>query len=407
MKRVLLILLLPHFLHNTYAQNSDKDFLKAYDRISAQRIFNLDKADQDKYQKDSLEVVEMQQLLDFFKQYLSEEHQLNGQAGFSFNGNENDISNLYKIGVNGSIDKGAYPYEIDFTLNVQTTIQDGVFQENLSDIDVSYDFHPYVPKVGSADDGLWFENYVFIKRFNNNFLGIEQRYEAGAGFIFNLFTKKKLTEKGRNNLKSLEKIPKYEAYGTDLKRCLEECYLKESILNITEEELNTIVNTRERYLRSNYKKYSKLRLALLIGVYYELENAIAENEINFNGIDTLLNESFNTTNKLRWEVRPTIVWQPKDKYRLKIYPYFKMPFGKGQSVVRQGDLEDRRYDYFVDLLTSFEIEIEENFSISINYRMLYDHAPKRRYLAQEDGSFQLLVGQKSNSNYGIAFKFGF
>lgn len=389
------------------AQNTDKDFFKTYQRINSQRIFNLFKENFLNYQRDSLEVVEIQSLLEFYNSYLIEEHKLNGKAGFSFDGNENDVTNLYRFGVSGKIDKGAYPSELDFSVNVQTTVQNGEFQENISDIDVSLDFHPLRPSVDSEQDGLWLENYVFIKRFSNNFLGIDQRYDSGAGFVFNLFSKNKLTPTGISNKSQLKNTPNYKIYGDDLQRCLDSCYVKKSVLGITVSESASIVNTRERYLRSNIKKYSKFRIALLVGIYYELEKAIAANEINFNNVDTLLSQTFETTNILRWEVRPSLTWKPNDKYKLKIYPFFKMPFGKGQSIVRQGDLEDRRYDYFLDLMASFSILVEPNFSIALNYRMLYDNAPKRRFLAQEDGSFVLLSGQMRHSSYGVSFNFGF
>ncbi|MEL6924442.1 MAG: hypothetical protein AAFO94_10380 [Bacteroidota bacterium] len=142
-------------------------------------------------------------------------------------------------------------------------------------------------------------------------------------------------------------------------------------------------------------------------MYYELEQAIASNEVNFNGVDTLLTESFAPTNKLRWEVRPTIVWQPRDKYKLRIYPYFKMPLGVVNSIVREGTLSDTRYDYFVDMLSSFEIQVEDNFTVALNYRIMYDNAPKRRYLQQRDGSFVLLAGQRRHDNFGISLRFGF
>ncbi len=389
------------------AQNTDKEFFKVYKRINAQRIFHIDKSDLSTYYLDSLEVVEMQSLLEFYNTYLNQEHKLNGKAGFSFNGNESDINKFFRIGVSGKIDKGVYPSELDFDLNVLTTIQNGVFQENFSDIDVSFDFHPYRPAAESKNDGLWLENYVFVTRFNNNFLGIEQRYETGLGFVFNLYSKNKLTQNGIANNHKLNKIPRYEIYGDDLKRCLEECYLKKSILKITEHESKTIINTRERYARSNIKKYSQLRLALLLGIQYELEKSMATNEINFNSVDTLLTEEFEATNKIRWQVRPSITWQPTDKYKLKIYPFFKMPIGNQYSVVRQGALVDRRYDYFVYLISSFSIQVDDNFQIALNYRMLYDNAPKRKYIQQNDGSYILLVGQKHNSTYGISFAFGF
>ena len=92
----------------------------------------------------------------------------------------------------------------------------------------------------------------FCKRFNNNFLGIEQRYETGVGFIFNFFSKNRLTASGKSTATSLQKIPKYDIYKDDLRRCLDECYVKKSVLELTATDAATITNTRERYRRSQY-----------------------------------------------------------------------------------------------------------------------------------------------------------
>lgn len=407
MKAIPIFLLFFLFQFNAQSQSTDKAFQSVYERINSQRIFNLDRSNFEKFYKDSLEIVEIHQLMDFLNSYLEKEQNLNGSAGFSFSGNENETSNLYVISVKGGMDKGSYPYELDFSLNAQTILQNGIFQENITDIDVSYDFHPLIPEVGSKTEGLWLENYVFFKRFNNNFLGIDQRYEVGAGFVINFYSKKKLTETGNINLQNLEKIPKYEIYGDDLSRCLEECYLKESILGLTKSESDDIVKTREFYKRSNIKQYSKFRFGLLVGIYYEIEQANATNELLFDNVNTTITEEFEVTNKLRWEIRPAIRWQPKDKFRLRINPFFKLPLGEVNSIVREGDLEDSRYDYFMDLKISFEMVIEKNFSISFNYRQIYDNAAKRKYLQQSDGTFILLEGQQRHSNYGVSFNFGF
>ncbi|MEZ4951382.1 MAG: hypothetical protein R2879_19110 [Saprospiraceae bacterium] len=405
--RALILVTMLFFNTFLFSQNTDKDFNNAYDRIHSQKFFALNPTDPLEYSRDSMEVVEIHQLLGTLKEYMDGEHDLHGKAGFSFNGNESDLSSLFKIGANASMSKGAYPYEFDFSINVQTTIQDGAFQENLSDIDVSFDFHPYIPDASAEKDGLWLENFVFLKRFNNNFLGIEQRYETGMGFIFNFYSHKKLTASGTSNASALAKIPKYEVYGDDLVRCLNECYVKNSVMGITEAESKIISNTRERYRRSNVKQYAKFRTGMLVGLYYELEQSLARNIVNFNGMDTLLERSFDATNKLRLEVRPILSWQPKDRYRLKIYPYFKLPIGTPNSVVSQGNLRDVRYDWFLDMVSSFDIKLEENFTISFQYRLFYDNAPKRAYIEQEDGSYTLLVGQKRHSNFGVAFGFGF
>ena len=405
MKVLLCILLFICINSVCYSQNSDAAFTKVYQRINSVKMLEMDKSSPN-YSKDSLEVIEINQLLTFLNNFLNSEHKLNGTANFNFSGNESDATNLFKIGVGASIDHGLYPYELDLSTNIQTVIQNGTFQENISDVDISFDFHPITPAVDAKNDGLWLENYVLVKRFNDGFLGIEQRYEAGFGIILNWYSNK-LTNTGITNAASLDAKPTYNVHGEDLVRCLESCYNKKSILNLSASESGTISYTRERFKRGNKKKYSKLRLALLAGVYYEIEQARAQNTILFNGKDSTFNELFDATNKLRLEIRPTFSLKPKDGYTLKIYPYFKLPLGKTYDIVRAGNLEDKRIDYFVDIQTSFKMRVETNFAISIFYRLLYDNAPKRKYLQQSDGSFTLLSGQERHSNFGISLNFSF
>lgn len=392
-------------MNHPCAQNSDAAFSKVYARINSVKMLDMDKASPE-YSKDSLEVIEINRLLSFLNNFLNSEHKLNGNANFNFSGNENDVSSLFKIGVGASIDHGLYPYELDLSTNIQTVIQNGNFQENISDVDISFDFHPITPAVDAKNDGLWLENYVLVKRFNDGFLGIQQRYEASFGLILNWYSNK-LTDTGISNQKALDAKPTYNVHGEDLIRCLESCYNKKSVLKLSESETGTIAYTRERFKRGNKKRFSKLRLALLLGVYYEIEQANAANTIKFNGVDSTFNIPFDATNKVRMEVRPTFTWQPKDGYTFKIYPYFKLPLGQTYDIVEGGGLVDKRLDYFLDLQTRFNVRVERNFSIGIFYRLLYDNAPKRKFLQQADESYVLLSGQERHSNFGMSLSFGF
>ncbi len=64
------------------------------------------------------------------------------------------------------------------------------------------------------NSGLWFETFAFINRFGNSFLGIDQRYESGGGFIFNHFSAGNLTKKGSSNKNSIDKLPYYKIIKT-------------------------------------------------------------------------------------------------------------------------------------------------------------------------------------------------
>ncbi|HEX5626127.1 MAG TPA: hypothetical protein VFX48_08930, partial [Saprospiraceae bacterium] len=317
----------------------------------------------------------------------------------------------------------------------------------VSDIDISFDFHPYVPseksraasierKIQSLEakiktnpsrekkyqqdieslrdkldepinkNGLWLENYVIAKRYSDGYLGIDQRYEIGAGVIFSFYGGS-LTRKGQDNMDEINRKPTYKMMGQDLLRCLTSCAPIHNVLQLTESDIVTLSDTRSRYMVSNYKQYSRLRASLLLGVYYELEETTITGTIPFNGKDTLITYGFASTNRLRAEIRPGFVWKPKDKYRLKFHPYIKFPLDRLNHVVTADGARDERLDYFVDLHASLDISVDKNFSISLAYRYLYDHAPNRIFFQQADGSQVLLVGEQRRSSFEVGLNFNF
>ncbi len=430
------------------AQVSDQEFTEVYKSIVSKKSgFYLERSAGLRYQQDSALLKETQELLDFLYEFMDEEHRLNGKGSFDFSGNETNSGSLFRIGAGVDIDQGLYPYELDFSTRVQTLLKDGVFEENVSNIDISFDFHPYQPdpleckskyereieklkkemqgkpeyveeykrlihknelKIERANEvnGLWLENYMIAKRFSDGYLGIDQRYEVGGGFNFSLYSKS-LTRKGEANRSAMLKKPSYEIHGTDLIRCLQSCASIDNALNLSDHELEILNKSKSRYLVSNRKQYSRFRLSLLMGFFYELEKVKISKSLAFNGVDTMIQYEFNPTHEWMGEIRPGLVWRPKDKYKLKIHPYIKFPLGKLKKIVEDGTARDERIDYFLDIQTSFNIAIEEHFSISFYYNLIYDNAPRRLFLTQSDGSKILFMGDQQRSNYGMSLNFDF
>lgn len=344
--------------------------------------------------------------LKFYRSFNEEETKLNGKSTFGFSGNESELNNIFKINAGVQIDKGIYPYELDLKSNFQTLINNGEFQENVSDIDISLDYHP---KVGN---GLVLETYVFLSRFNNTYLGIEQRYEAGTGFVINFFTTRHLTSTGQSNKRNLDKLPDYKLVQGNVWKCYNEvCHRvsgDQNTFSVTEDEIAFLDDIRYNYDKANKKKYAKLRLALLAGIYYENEKARIEQQLMLNNGDSLYVEEFDATNKLRWELRPTLVLRPTDIFTIKLYPYFKLPLRKWMDVVRfDENTVDERIDMFYDFQASITTKVTENISVNVNYRYLKDFAPKRSYQLDANNQPQLRVGQETNSFYSIDFSFGF
>ncbi len=349
------------------------------------------------------ELQEFNKLITYLRDFEDQEHRLNGKAFFGIGGNETDISNLFKITGGVRLVSGSYPYELDLSANIENIVKNGKFEENVSDIDISFDYHP------SSGNGLWLENFAFLKRFSNAYLGIGQRYEAGGGVIFNFYSKK-LTEKGQAIKKQLDRKPIYKVGEENtLIKCYQDiCTKIENPQKLSDSEVNEISKLQRNYTNATIKNFSKLRLGLLVGIYYESEMANAENNLFFNGEEQFLSEPFDATNILRLEVRPTFKFRPDDIFTFKVYPYFKFPANFKNDVVLGPDgLKDERTDLFMDLQSSVGINVTKSISLSLRYRYFYDSAPKRKYLTEDNGNITLLVGQKRHSNFTMTFNYGF
>lgn len=393
MKNFYLILFSVIYAGSTYGQIQD-----IADRVLALQGETTITADQKR------ELDTLWNALKLYRKFEQEETKLNGRVRFGFTGNESDLENISKIRAGIGIDNGVYPYELDLKTNLQTLIQDGVVVENISDIDISFDYHP---RMGN---GLFLETFVFLKRFNNSYLSIDYRFDAGCGIVLNLYSSNKLLPTGNMNVDRLSTLPAYKIANGNLWKCFDEVCrgLGANTISLSPMEVSYIDDVRYNFDKTNIKKYAKLRLALLLGIYYENEKAKLERELLLNNVETLFFSDFNATHKLRWEVRPTLVYKPSEIFIIRFYPYIKFPMQQWYDVVAfDSNISDRRADIFYDIQASISAKITKNISIGLQYRYFRDLAPKRVYHVNTDGQPFLVVGQETNSFYNLEFMFGF
>ncbi len=349
-------------------------------------------------------------------------NKIGGSIGFSFGSKENDINEYFNIEVNGAFGKGIYPYELTFNLDVGTTIHkpplqdktsdENIIKENISNLFVSYDFHPFFRNYHTKLNDLLFENYIFIRRQSNDYLGMENKYEAGGGLILNFIYSEILTESGRERKKILDttydnflkkriNVSTYQRKNTCNKDTLKK--LEKLIDN------DTLSKIKKTYL-ANKKNYSKFRFAFLAGINYEVEKGFARNIYKDS---VLLKKDIETEYKYRLALRPTIVWKPQKKYTLKVYPYFKLPLTKRHKdfyIERADDPEIadkvKRFDYIFEFISSLNIKIEENFSINISYTYIYERVPKFAKFIDEPSLMEhCLIGQNRFSQFKIKFTY--
>ena len=102
------------------------------------------------------------------------ERTLRAEIDFRFSGNEagnfsgvgpgNDT--LFKLAMGGELARGTFPSAFRLTADVDAQIRNNVFEQNVTRLRVSYDYH--------HNDHIGY--FGFIERYTDNFMSIESRY---------------------------------------------------------------------------------------------------------------------------------------------------------------------------------------------------------------------------------------
>jgi hypothetical protein len=304
---------------------------------------------------------------------------------FGFNGNSSNSSNKY-IFISGiSLDYGRFPSELNLKLTTETQLKNGVTDDKISELFISYDHHP---KLKKAENRSNLEDFVFVSRYSDDYLGIDEKYELGVGIVINYWSKKHLTETGSKNYSSIKRLSAYEPSQT----------LKNNWKH--KEEL-------ENLEQSNIKKYSRLRFAFLLGFFYELEKIAFKDSIPTASGKVPYQCNFDGTAQLKWEIRPTMKINFSDEFSLDLKCYFKMPFpGKFLNTVEFDTIADTRFDCFIDFPITLTYKVNKNMELGINYRLMYNNAPRRRYIMLNDAySPFLLMPDQRHQSVNLTFTF--
>ncbi len=341
------------------------------------------------------------------------QRRLNGRAGFGFSGDQSGSQSLYKIEgmINGS--RGIYPGELTFTSSIGMVLNNGKFSENVSNIYMAYNYHP------QWGDSLSTENFIFLKRFTDAFLGVEQRYELGGGMILAKYSKN-LTPRGKN-LKQKLNLVEFSADNFDPEKgiwnlCSQHCARYNTDF-VTANDVKTIERVQKNGNFSLRKLFTRFRVGMLIGVFLETE------KINTSAMLTTADGpvsypiSFEPTQKVRWELRPTLDLRPGDTWSFKFRPYFKLPVpGQwNQTVSGPNGVKSTLEDYRIDLESMLIIGLDDfmdtqnkNVDFIMMYNVYYDHAPARLFIADPVTAAPVLLSAPTrHSQFSFSFRVEF
>lgn len=358
-------------------------------------------------------------ILGFLKKYHIE-NKNSGQISFGLDANSSKLSSLSRVQTGIKYKFGYFPYNVDVIAQLQTDYRNGELEESISNIDISYDFH--LKKRNDAitsQRDLVYEAFVYLNRSSNSYIGLESKYEVGGGFIFNFwsgFGNRGTTVNGSLNkgrLTAFADISQNKNEKTIVKN-YDALKIKYPILKaLTDEQKEALSTIYEDVWLSNIKSYSRLRLAVLVGLFNEIEKVIIFDSVrqSDNSLFYPQSISYPATSKWRITLRPTVYFNLSDEIRIKLLPYFKfspIEFNNVVSYEHEGNLLiDRKQDYVWNVVGEINFRVTPYFSTGIQYTNMYINAPNRNYILDNYGVPVLFMGQKQHKQVKINFTYEF
>lgn len=343
------------------------------------------------------------------------QQRIEGKASFATNGDFQPRNDLFKMNGNFSFSRGKFPSELEVKAGVGVTLQNGTLQENISDLSISYDYHPRAFREPGKElctkDGellepyLKNENYAYISRFTDNFMRIDQRYEIGIGTVF-AYWSKKMTEDGAKRERAYTAIRNCDCnVGGPIDSCLR------SVARLTgnapvDGAMSEVRKANTRAMVTARKRHATMRCGILLGIMGEMEKtATFSDSLWADSALVAFAAPGVSAMHLRYVVRPFIDLQPTRRTTFSLRPYFVLPapwewLSSTRIMDRSGNeyLEERvDWRLYSELkanvkLTNLDDQSNGEVSVGISYRMWYDGSPNRKASNAFDArGFQQLV----------------
>ncbi|MGB1451373.1 MAG: hypothetical protein ACPG7E_06660, partial [Marinirhabdus sp.] len=294
----------------------------------------------------------------------------------------------------------------------------GKFIENLSNLQVSYDHH-----IGNL---LEFEFYTFLKRSSNSFLNIDQRYEIGAGGIWNFAHSGKRVWKKRNDTAKVRKITKNSLTQLGQDKYSSVNAVQEAVVNLEDQtlvlctgqlciiplknlskpEIKAFVKSKKRTLKSFLKQHSKIRASLLAGVNYESERTPDSLKLYYTETITEPSNYFQPVNLIRAVVAPGVSMHIGDfQFTSRFYAKVAVSHDDFENKVFEGTLTDRKKDYRFEWVSSAGLNFNDKIGLKGQFMYVHINAPRRRFFELPDGGQGLYTSPNRFANFTMALTY--
>lgn len=353
------------------------------------------------------------------------QQRITGKTSLAANGDFQPRNDFFKMNGSFELTRGTFPSQFRVKAGVGVTLQNGALQENISDLSISYDYHPrayrasdtvYCTAEGEITKAyLARENYAYMSRFTDNFMRIDQRYEIGFGTLFAHWSSV-LTRKGKDWETNHKTVKDCDCNGNGAAAaCLKKLAGATGNAPLSDAAIKALREASSRSLITARKKYATVRYGMLLGLMGEMERTAAFTDSLWT--DTMLTAFTAPSTSLmrfRYVVRPFIDLRPTDRFELSLRPYFVLPapwdwLSSVPYKDRNGqEFLDERVDWRADVrlraavtLTNMDDQSNTEVTVGVNYRMWYDNAPNRRATDSydEQGFQQLVVAPEVHNQF--------
>ncbi len=320
---------------------------------------------------------------------------------FGLSGDEAGERSLYKLNTGIAVSRGDYPSELSVDSRLGLQLRDGMLQEDVTTLRITYDYHTSRTLQYSA----------FAERFTDNFLSIQQRYEIGfgarlawpLGFVGDeaeLDRKMNVVRTGLTGMTGVASNP----------------------ASLTSSDLQRFGRSVDELDRSIRDTEARLLFGIAVSVFSEIERASLDvMSVPLVGPivpgDSLaVSIAVPSRQRYRLSIRPTFRWRPAPDVRIQVFPYFKLPLNASHRVPDPGDSTVRRYDFRRDIYSELAWTLRsdqtglENVQFVLTLNHFLDNVPpslSARRIAEEAARGRVFVrtyAERTHSYVSLALR---